>query len=148
MEFVLEFERPIVELQKRIDALREIERSQGTDLTKSIEQLRSQSDSLLDQIFTTLTPWQRTQLSRHPGRPYTLDYVQSLFTDWMELHGDRAGHDDSAIVGGLARLGGMPVVVIGHQKGRKTKENLRRNFGMARPEGYRKALRLKELVNR
>lgn len=148
MEFVLEFERPIVELQKRIDALREIERSQGTDLTKSIEQLRRQSDSLLDQIFTTLTPWQRTQLSRHPGRPYTLDYVQSLFTDWMELHGDRAGHDDAAIVGGLARLGGTPVVVIGHQKGRKTKENLRRNFGMARPEGYRKALRLMELANR
>jgi acetyl-CoA carboxylase carboxyl transferase subunit alpha len=148
MEFVLEFERPIVELQKRIDALREIERSQGADLSKSIHQLRSQADSLLDQIFTTLTPWQRTQLSRHPGRPYTLDYLKHMFTDWTELHGDRAGHDDAAIVGGLARLNGRPVVVIGHQKGRKTKENLKRNFGMARPEGYRKALRLMELANR
>jgi len=148
MEFVLEFERPIVELQKRIDALREIERAQGTDLTKSIEQLRHQSDSLLDQIFTTLTPWQRAQLSRHPGRPYTLDYVSHMFTDFTELHGDRAGHDDAAIVGGLARFRGKPVVVIGHQKGRKTKENLRRNFGMARPEGYRKALRLMDLANR
>ena len=97
MEFVLEFERPIVELHKRIDALREIERSQGADLTKSIEQLRRQADSLRDQIFTTLTPWQRAQLSRHPGRPYTLDYVQNLFTDWTELHGDRAGHDDAAV---------------------------------------------------
>lgn len=148
MEFVLEFERPIVELHKRIDALREIERSQGADLTKSIEQLRRQADSLRDQIFTTLTAWQRAQLSRHPGRPYTLDYVQNMFTDWVELHGDRAGHDDAAIVGGLARFRGTPVVVIGHQKGRKTKENLRRNFGMARPEGYRKALRLMRLANR
>jgi len=148
MEFVLEFERPIVELQKRIDGLREVERAQGADLTKSIEQLRRQADSLLDQIFTTLTPWQRTQLSRHPGRPYTLDYVAHLFTDWIELHGDRAGHDDTAIVGGMARFQGVPVVLIGHQKGRKTKENLRRNFGMARPEGYRKALRLMELANR
>ena len=148
MEFVLEFERPIVELQKRIDALREIERAQGTDLTKSIEQLRHQADSLLDHIFSTLTPWQRAQLSRHPGRPYSLEYCDALFTDWTELQGDRAGHDDAAIVSGLARFQGIPVVVIGHKKGRKTKENLRRNFGMARPEGYRKALRLMELANR
>ena len=148
MEFVLEFERPIVELQKRIEALKEIERAQGTNLSKSIDQLRRQSDSLLEQIFSTLTPWQRALLSRHPGRPYTLDYVQHLFTDWTELHGDRAGYDDAAIVGGLARFGDTPVVVIGHQKGRKTKENIRRNFGMARPDGYRKALRLMELANR
>lgn len=148
MEFVLEFERPIVELQKRIEGLREVERAQGTNLSKSIDQLRHQADSLLEQIFSTLTPWQQVLLSRHPGRPYTLDYVQHIFTDWTELHGDRAGYDDAAIVGGLARLGGTPVVVIGHQKGRKTKENIRRNFGMARPDGYRKALRLMELANR
>jgi acetyl-CoA carboxylase carboxyl transferase subunit alpha len=148
MEFVLEFERPIVELQKRIEGLREVERAQGTNLSKSIDQLRHQADSLLEQIFSTLTPWQQVLLSRHPGRPYTLDYVRHIFTDWTELHGDRAGYDDAAIVGGLARLGDTPVVVIGHQKGRKTKENIRRNFGMARPDGYRKALRLMELANR
>ncbi len=148
MEFVLEFERPIIELQKRIDGLREIERTQGTNLSKSIEQLRRQSDSLLEQIFSTLTPWQRALLSRHPGRPYTLDYATHLFTDWTELHGDRAGYDDAAIVGGLARFGETAVMVIGHQKGRKTKENIRRNFGMARPDGYRKALRLMEMADR
>jgi acetyl-CoA carboxylase carboxyl transferase subunit alpha len=148
MDFVLEFERPIVELQKRIEGLRDMERELGADMSKSIEQLRQQSDSLLDQIFSSLTPWQRILLSRHPARPYTLDYVRELFTDWTELHGDRAGYDDQAIVGGLARFGETPVVVIGHQKGRNTKENLARNFGMARPDGYRKALRLMEMASR
>lgn len=148
MEFVLEFERPIVELRRRIEGLQEMERSHGTDLSEAIDQLNRQAEILLDQIFSSLTPWQQTLLSRHPSRPYTLDYVQSLFTDWTELHGDRAGHDDHAIIGGLARFGDTPVVVIGHQKGRKTVENIKRNFGMARPDGYRKALRLMELANR
>lgn len=148
MDFVLEFEHPIVELDKRIDSLREIEESTGADLSASIAQLRAQSDKLRGRIFSALSPWQQAQLSRHPARPFTLDYVDRLMTDWVELHGDRAGHDDQAIVGGLARFRGTPVVVVGHQKGRNTKENLRRNFGMPRPEGYRKALRLMELAHR
>ncbi len=148
MEFTLEFERPIVELRKRIDGLREMERLQGADLSGAIEQLEQQADVLLDQVFSTLTPWQRTLLSRHPARPYSYDYIEHLFTDWTELHGDRAGHEDHAIIGGLARFGETPVMVIGHQKGRNTKENIQRNFGMARPDGYRKALRLMELANR
>jgi acetyl-CoA carboxylase carboxyl transferase subunit alpha len=148
MEFVLEFERPIVELRRRIEGLQEMQRSHGTDLSEAINQLNRQAEVLLDQVFSSLTPWQQTLLSRHPSRPYTLDYVRDLFTDWTELHGDRAGHEDHAIVGGLARFGDTPVVVIGHQKGRKTVENIKRNFGMARPDGYRKALRLMELANR
>lgn len=148
MEFVLEFERPLIELYKRIESLRELEREQGVDLTASIHQIRRQAELLERQIFSRLTPWQRTQLSRHPGRPFTLDYIQGLFTDWTELHGDRAGHDDQAILSGFARLDDQPVAVVGHQKGRNTKENLRRNFGMPRPEGYRKALRVMQLANR
>ena len=148
MEFVLEFERPIIELQKRVEALREIERASGKDLSASIEQLRLQAGRLQQQIFSQLTPWERTLLSRHPSRPYTLDYVAGLFTDFTELHGDRAGHDDQSIITGFARLDGQPIAVIGHQKGRNTKENIRRNFGMPRPEGYRKALRVMQLANR
>lgn len=148
MDFTLEFERPIVELRKRIDGLREMERLQGADLSSAIEQLEAQADALLDQVFSTLTPWQHTLLSRHPARPYTLDYVSEVFTDWTELHGDRAGHEDHAIIGGLARLDGRPVMLIGHQKGRNTKQNIQRNFGMARPDGYRKALRLMDMANR
>jgi len=148
MEFVLEFERPIVELRKRIEALREMERAQGADLSDAIVQLERQADVLLDQVFSTLSPWQQTLLSRHPSRPYTMDYIDGLLTDWTELHGDRAGHDDHALIGGLGMFGDTPVMVIGHQKGRNTKENIRRNFGMARPDGYRKALRLMELANR
>jgi acetyl-CoA carboxylase carboxyl transferase subunit alpha len=148
MEFTLEFERPIVELQKRISSLQEIERTTGADLSSAIQQLNQQASRLLEQIFTALTPWQQTQLSRHPARPYTLDYISELFTDWTELHGDRAGHDDASIVCGFARFGGRPIAVIGHQKGRNTKENLYRNFGMSRPEGYRKALRVMSLASR
>jgi acetyl-CoA carboxylase carboxyl transferase subunit alpha len=122
-----------------------MERETGSDLSASIDTLRRQSEKLQEQIFSSLSPWQRTLLSRHPGRPYTMDYAARLFTDWTELHGDRAGHDDRAIVTGLARFRGRPVVVIGHQKGRNTKENLQRNFGMPRPEGYRKALRAMQL---
>lgn len=148
MDFVLDFEHPIVELNKRIDSLREIEESTGADLSASIAQLRAQADKLRDRIFSALTPWQQAQLSRHPLRPFTFDYVDRLITDWVELRGDRAGHDDQAIVGGMGRFRGRPVVVVGHQKGRNTRENLRRNFGMPRPEGYRKALRLMQLANR
>ncbi len=148
MDFVLEFEHPIIELQKRIETLQEIEVATGADLSASIAQLRTQSDKLRDRIFSALSPWQQAQLSRHPARPFTLDYVEGLLTDWMELHGDRAGHDDAAIVGGMGRFRGHPVVVVGQQKGRNTRENIRRNFGMPRPEGYRKALRLMQLANR
>ena len=148
MEFVLEFERPLVELQKRIEALREMQRSSGADLTASIDQLRAQADRLQRQIFQALTPWQRTLLSRHPGRPYATDYIDALFTDWTELHGDRAGHDDGAIISGLCRFRGKPVAVVAHKKGRNTKENLQCNFGMPRPEGYRKALRIMQLAHR
>ena len=148
MDFVLEFEHPIMELDKRIDSLREIEESTGADLSASIAQLRAQSDKLRSRIFSALSPWQQAQLSRHPARPFTLDYIDGLMTDWVELHGDRAGHDDQAIIGGLARFRGQPVVIVGHQKGRNTRENLRRNFGMPRPEGYRKALRLMQLAHR
>ena len=148
MDTVLEFERPIIELNKRVEALREIERETGADLSASIEQLSNQAGQLQREIFAQLTPWQRTQLGRHPSRPYTLDYIERLFTDWTELHGDRGGHDDQAIVCGLARLDGRPVVVIGHQKGRNTRENIKRNFGMPRPDGYRKALRVMKMAER
>lgn len=148
MDFTLEFERPIVELRKRIEGLREMERIQGADFSGAIEQLERQADVLHEQVFSSLTPWQHTLLSRHPARPYSYDYIEHMFTDWTELYGDRAGHDDFAIIGGMARLGDTPVMVIGHQKGRNTKENIRRNFGMARPDGYRKALRLMDLANR
>ena len=147
MDVVLDFERPILELKKRIDQLRELQDAQGVNLVASIEQLEAQSRKLEERIFSGLTPWQRTMLSRHPGRPYTLDYVEGLCTDWYELHGDRAGHEDNSLVCGMARLRGRPVVIVGHQKGRNTKENIFRNFGMARPEGYRKALRIMKLAD-
>lgn len=145
---VLDFERPIIELRKRIAALREIESDTGADLSASIEQLSRQADQLREQIFANLTPWQRALLSRHPNRPYTMDYVKGLITDWMEIHGDRCGYDDAAIVCGLGRFDGIPVAVIGQQKGRNTKENLKRNFGMPRPDGYRKALRVMQMAAR
>lgn len=148
MDIVLDFERPVLELQKRIRQLRGLQESNGVDLSASIVQLEEQAKRLSERIYTRLSPWQRVQLSRHPERPYTLDYITTLFTDWTELHGDRAGHDDAALVSGLARLEGRPVVVLGNQKGRNTKDNLHRNFGMARPEGYRKALRLMKMAER
>jgi acetyl-CoA carboxylase carboxyl transferase subunit alpha len=148
VDIVFDFERPIVELRKRIDQLRELQEADGVNLSASIEQLEMQVHALQARVFSRLTPWQRTQIARHPARPYTLDYVAAGFTEWTELHGDRAGFDDKAIVCGLARFRGRPVMVIGHQKGRKTKENLIRNFGMARPDGYRKALRVMQLADR
>ncbi|GLT15618.1 acetyl-CoA carboxylase carboxyl transferase subunit alpha [Vibrio algivorus] len=147
----LEFEKPIVELEAKIEALREVSRHGGdasVDLEKEINQLEKKSLELKKKIFNDLGAWQVAQLARHPKRPYTLDYIEHVFTEFDELAGDRAYADDKAIVGGLARIEGRPVMVIGHQKGRETKEKVRRNFGMPRPEGYRKALRLMEMAER
>ncbi len=148
MELVLDFERPFVELTRRIEALRAAQAAEGTDLGASISELEKKAERLQRQIFASLTPWQRALLSRHPARPYTLDYAKAWLTDWTELHGDRAGHDDQAIVGCIGFFGTRRVVLIGHQKGRNTKENVTRNFGMALPDGYRKALRLMALADR
>lgn len=148
MELVLEFERPVVELRRRIESLRQIQNERHVDLSASIHALEQQSERLQERILASLTPWQRTQLSRHPARPYTLDYAEGWLTDWTELHGDRTGHDDEAIVAGLGAMNGQRMMLIGHQKGRTTKENVRRNFGMALPDGYRKALRLMFLADR
>jgi acetyl-CoA carboxylase carboxyl transferase subunit alpha len=144
----LDFEQSIADLEAKIEALRFT--SKGTDLNigEEIRRLEAKSRKLTEQIFTSLTPWQIAQLARHPLRPYTLDYIKRIFTDFEELRGDRAFADDAAIVGGVARLDDQPLVVIGQQKGRDTREKLKRNFGMPRPEGYRKALRLMRLAER
>jgi acetyl-CoA carboxylase carboxyl transferase subunit alpha len=139
----LEFEKPIAELEAKIEALRDVSRHGGdtsVDLDKEISQLEEKSLELKTKIFSDLGAWQVAQLARHPQRPYTLDYLELIFTEFEPLAGDRAYGDDKAIVGGLARLDGRPVMVIGHQKGRETKEKVIRNFGMPKPEGYRKAL--------
>ena len=146
--FALDFERPIVELEEKIEDLRRLSAVQNVDFSKEIAQLEKKVASLCQEVFSRLTPWQRCQIARHPKRPYTLDYIRALMTDFIELHGDRTFADDKAIVGGLARLDGIPLVVIGHQKGRDTKEKIARNFAMANPEGYRKALRLMRLAER
>lgn len=138
----LEFERDIVELQEQIDRLLEAAQKRGLDVSTEVDELRSRLRELQDETFRNLSPLEQVQVARHPRRPYTLDYVSRLFTDWFELHGDRSYRDDAAIVGGWARLDGLSVMVVGHQKGRDMKENLHRNFGMPHPEGYRKALRL------
>ena len=138
----LDFEQPIAELTGKIDELRFVQDESAVDISDEIHRLQKKSDDLTKSIFSKLTPAQISQVSRHPQRPYTLDYIEALFTDFEELHGDRHFADDHAIVGGLARFNGQSVVVLGHQKGRDTKEKIRRNFGMPRPEGYRKALRL------
>jgi acetyl-CoA carboxylase carboxyl transferase subunit alpha len=144
---VLDFERPIVDLERKIDELKQL--SAGTvDFGDEIRRLEKKARKLQEEIFAELSPWQKVQLSRHPARPYTLDYAAALFDDFLELHGDRAFADDASIVGGMARFGGREVLVLGHQKGKNTKENLRRNFGMSRPEGYRKAQRLMQLAAR
>ncbi|MCL9782158.1 acetyl-CoA carboxylase carboxyl transferase subunit alpha [Vibrio sp. S4M6] len=147
----LEFEKPIAELEAKIEALRGVSRHGGEgaiDLDKEIEQLEKKSLELKKKIFSDLGAWETAQLARHPQRPYTLDYIEHVFTEFDELAGDRAFADDKAIVGGIARLEGRPVMVIGHQKGRETKEKVRRNFGMPKPEGYRKALRLMKTAER
>ena len=144
----LDFERPIAELEAMLKELRHLSAEQDLNIHDEIARLEAKSKALTDSIFASLTSWQISQIARHPLRPYTLDYVERLFTDFQELHGDRAFADDHAIVGGLARLDGRPILVIGHQKGRDTKEKIYRNFGMPRPEGYRKALRLMKLAER
>jgi len=144
----LDFEQSIADLEAKIEALRYADKGGTININDEIDKLRAKSRKLTESIFHALTPWQISQLARHPLRPYTLDYIGRVFTDFEELHGDRAFSDDPAIVGGLARLEGRPVVVIGHQKGRDTREKVRRNFGMPRPEGYRKALRLMRLAER
>jgi acetyl-CoA carboxylase carboxyl transferase subunit alpha len=143
----LEFERPIVELQRKIDELRQLSGG-AVDLQQEIATLEERVAELQKRIFDDLTPWQKVLLSRHPGRPYTLDYVARLCTDFIEVHGDRRFADDPAIVAGFGGFAGTSVLVLGHQKGRSTKENMRRNFGMPKPEGYRKALRLMRLAAR
>ncbi len=137
---ILEFERPIVDLEAKINEMRAL--ADSLDIAPQIEVLERQVQELRADVYRNLTRWQRVQIARHPDRPYTLDYVTQSFDDFVELHGDRAFRDDPAIVGGLARIGGRSVVVVGHQKGRDTKTNLHRNFGMPNPEGYRKAHRL------
>lgn len=144
----LEFEQPIVELEAKIEELRRVESNNEIQLGEEISKLQAKSQALSESIFKSLSPWQVAQIARHPKRPYTLDYVEHLFDDFEELYGDRSYADDHAIVGGVARFDGRSVVVIGHQKGRDTKENIRRNFGMPRPEGYRKALRLMDMAEK
>lgn len=146
----LEFEQPIADLLAHIEELKRLsaDSSSGVDLTTELNQLERKNLELTKKIFSSLTAWQISQLSRHPMRPYTMDYIDRIFTDFHELAGDRAFADDKAIIGGLARLNGRPVMVIGHQKGRDTRERTLRNFGMPRPEGYRKAMRLMKLAER
>lgn len=149
MSLFLDFEQPIAELQAQIDELRHVsEHNSAVDLSEDIRRLEKKNEELTKKIFGDLGAWQVSQMARHPQRPYTLDYIEHIFTDFDELAGDRAYADDKAIVGGIARLDGEPVMVIGHQKGRETKEKIKRNFGMPRPEGYRKALRLMEMAER
>lgn len=144
----LDFEQPVAELEGKIEQLRFVQDDSAVDISEEISRLEGKIQDLTRDIYAKLTPWQIAQVARHPQRPYTLDYVEHIFTDFVELHGDRAYSDDPAIVGGLARFNGKSCVVIGHQKGRDTKEKIARNFGMPRPEGYRKALRLMRLAEK
>ena len=144
----LEFEQPIAELEAKIEELRFLQDDSALEISDEIQRLQKKSQALTRDIYGKLTPWQVAQVARHPQRPYTLDYVELLFSDFEELHGDRSFADDTSVVGGLARFNGQPVMVIGHQKGRDTKEKIQRNFGMPRPEGYRKAMRLMRLAEK
>jgi acetyl-CoA carboxylase carboxyl transferase subunit alpha len=148
MEAYYEFERPITNLEKKISDLRDMSVAEKMDFTTEIGALEKKLYQLISEVYTNLSPWQRVQLSRHPQRPYSEDYINLLFTDFQELHGDRKFRDDAAIIGGLARFRGQPVMVIAQQKGRGTKEKMKRNFGMVKPEGYRKAIRLMEMAAR
>ena len=144
----LEFEQPVSDLESKIEELRYVQSESAVDISEEIDRLDKKSLQLTKDIYSSLSPWQVTQIARHPQRPYTLDYVNEIFTNFQELHGDRAFADDLSIVGGLARFNGQACMVLGHQKGRDTKERGLRNFGMARPEGYRKALRLMKLAEK
>jgi acetyl-CoA carboxylase carboxyl transferase subunit alpha len=144
----LDFEQSIAELEAKIDELRFVQDDSAVDISEEIDRLQEKSQGLLKEIYAKLSPWQVSQLARHPQRPYTLDYVNDIFTDFHELHGDRSFSDDLSIVGGMARFNGQAVMLLGHQKGRDTKERTLRNFGMSKPEGYRKALRLMKLAEK
>ena len=145
MQYFLDFEKPLIELEQKIRELRDYS-TDSVDFSNEIKKLEKKAEKLRDEIFSNLTRWQRTQLARHQNRPYTLDYVKHIFTDWAEVHGDRNFRDDPALVCGFARFDGEPCMVIGHQKGRDTKEKVYRNFGMPNPEGYRKALRVMQMA--
>ncbi|MGC9451521.1 MAG: acetyl-CoA carboxylase carboxyltransferase subunit alpha [Oceanipulchritudo sp.] len=147
-EFTLEFEKPLRDLQQRLEELTSASREQNFDVTAETDAIRERLEQTERDIYTHLTPWQRVQLARHPKRPYSLDYIKAIFTGFQELHGDRAYGDDQALIGGTAFFEGQPVMIIAQQKGRDVKDNLRRNFGMPHPEGYRKALRLMQLAER
>lgn len=144
----LDFEQPIAELESKIEELRFVQDDSALDISEEIRRLQKKNQTLTKEIYAKLSAWQVSQVARHPQRPYTLDYLQGIFTDFSELHGDRSYADDAAIVGGIARFNGEAVMVIGHQKGRDTKDKIHRNFGMPRPEGYRKALRLMRLAEK
>ena len=146
-EVYLEFEKPIAELKKKIAEWEELSATSNVDMSAELDMLRNRLNETVSTIFSNLTPWQRVQLARHPERPYTLDYIERIFTDFIELHGDRRFSDDKAVVGGFAKLDGKPVMVIGTQKGRDVKSNMMRNFGWPHPEGYRKALRLMHMAD-
>ena len=144
----LDFEQPIAELEARIEELRFVQEDSAVDISEEIARLQKKSQTLTKELYAKLTPWQVAMVARHPQRPYTLDYIEMLFTHFEELHGDRSFSDDASVVGGLARFNGEPCMVIGHQKGRDTREKIARNFGMPKPEGYRKALRLMKLAEK
>ncbi|ELR96977.1 acetyl-CoA carboxylase carboxyl transferase subunit alpha [Gloeocapsa sp. PCC 73106] len=147
--FTLEFERPLFDLEAKIGEIRQLAKeNHNVDLSAQVDYLSLQAEQLRKEIFSSLTPSQKLQIARHPRRPSTLDYIQTITDEWVELHGDRTGYDDPALVGGIGRIQGRPVVILGHQKGRDTKDNVARNFGMASPGGYRKAIRLMEHANR
>ncbi|MBI5187989.1 MAG: acetyl-CoA carboxylase carboxyltransferase subunit alpha [Nitrospirae bacterium] len=148
IRYYLEFEKPIEELELKIEELRRISNGKDIDISSEIKKLEKKVRDIRSEIFSTLTPWQKTLIARHPDRPYTLDYINLITDDFIELHGDRRFSDDKAIVGGLAKINNITVVIIGHQKGRGTKERIQRNFGQPHPEGYRKALRLMKLAER
>ncbi len=145
---VLEFEQPIAELQAKIDELSSVSQQSDLNLNDEVANLEAKRNALIERIFADLSPWQTAQMARHPQRPYALDYIHGILDEFDELHGDRAFADDAALVGGIGRLDGQPVMVVGHQKGRDVKEKVRRNFGMPRPEGYRKAQRLMQMAER
>ncbi|MCL6471793.1 MAG: acetyl-CoA carboxylase carboxyltransferase subunit alpha [Firmicutes bacterium] len=146
--FAFDFERPLIELETKLDELKRLQPAEKADIAAEIRYLEEQIQKLRIRTYSNLTPWQKVQIARHPDRPRTSDYIEAIFTDFIELHGDRTYRDDPAIIGGLARLAGEKVMVIGHQKGRNTKENIARNFGMPHPEGYRKARRLMKMANK
>ncbi len=147
-DFVFDFEKPIIELETKISEMKELGVDGGVDISQEIEQLENKAVKLREEIYSNLTRWQRVQLARHPNRPYTLDYIERIADSFQEVHGDRLYRDDHAIISGLATVGGKAIALIGHQKGRSTKENLYRNFGMPHPEGYRKALRVMKLAEK